>query len=205
MLGIRCVYRAEVAAQIDGRSSKQCRERWNNSLNPDLKKTPFTTEEDQILMDGWKNCGPRWNMIAKHLPGRTQTKIRDRFKTLRIRHKDEVEDWERRMLQNRKESSASDSENCAQNVPPPMDVDELKAEQQEREAKKVEIFAIKRVGSLDCLLVDESEDQSESSQTSVSVEEVALGNTFDLQGGDTWTPTYGDGGIDFDSMMPSMW
>jgi hypothetical protein len=39
-------------------------------LNPELKKAPFSVEEDRILIDAWKMCGPRWTVIARHLPGR---------------------------------------------------------------------------------------------------------------------------------------
>lgn len=45
---------AEIAENIHSRSAKQCRERWINSLNPDLKKGRFSAEEDKILTDEWK-------------------------------------------------------------------------------------------------------------------------------------------------------
>jgi hypothetical protein len=86
---------SEIAVKIHGRSAKQCRERWDNSLNPVLKRCPFSEKEDRILVKEWMVCGPRWAVIATQLPGRTQTKIRDRFKTLRIRYRAEIEAWER--------------------------------------------------------------------------------------------------------------
>jgi hypothetical protein len=86
---------SDIAKHIEGRSAKQCRERWNNSLNPHLKRGKFTPQEDELLMEGWKRFGPRWNLIIHMLPGRTQTKIRDRFKSLRVRHKEIVNQWER--------------------------------------------------------------------------------------------------------------
>jgi len=32
------------------RHGKQCRERWNNHLDPSLKKSEWSTEEDVILL-----------------------------------------------------------------------------------------------------------------------------------------------------------
>ena len=38
------------AEGIPGRSGKQCREHWNNSLNPDVKKGSWSSEEDFLIM-----------------------------------------------------------------------------------------------------------------------------------------------------------
>lgn len=80
---------AGVAAQIQGRTPKQCRERWNNTVDPSLKRTAWTQEEDGVLLKAWQQEGTRWNIIAKLLPGRTQIKVRDRFKALRCKAKQE--------------------------------------------------------------------------------------------------------------------
>ena len=34
-----------IAAQVPGRTEKQCRERWHNHLNPSISKAPWTSEE----------------------------------------------------------------------------------------------------------------------------------------------------------------
>ena len=34
-----------IAKQLKGRIGKQCRERWHNHLNPEIKKTAWTEEE----------------------------------------------------------------------------------------------------------------------------------------------------------------
>jgi len=39
----------KVSLIIKGRSGKQCRERWFNNLNPNVKKGNWTAEEDQII------------------------------------------------------------------------------------------------------------------------------------------------------------
>ena len=42
-----------LAKMMGSRQGKQCRERWHNHLNPEIKKTPFTKEEDKSMeIDG---------------------------------------------------------------------------------------------------------------------------------------------------------
>jgi hypothetical protein len=38
------------AWHVTGRSGKQCRERWHNQLDPNIKKDGWTDEEDRVLM-----------------------------------------------------------------------------------------------------------------------------------------------------------
>jgi hypothetical protein len=38
-----------IAKQLKGRIGKQCRERWHNHLNPEIKKTAWTEEEVGLI------------------------------------------------------------------------------------------------------------------------------------------------------------
>ena len=40
---------AQASLVIEGRSGKQCRERWFNNLSPQVKKGNWTVEEDDII------------------------------------------------------------------------------------------------------------------------------------------------------------
>jgi hypothetical protein len=61
------------------RSSKQCKERWENHLNPNLNARPWTPEEDNFVYRQFKAVGPHWSMIARFLRGRTDVAVRNRF------------------------------------------------------------------------------------------------------------------------------
>jgi len=51
--------------QIPGRKGKQCRERWQNQLDPDVRKGPWSDEEEQLLIAVQKRYGNKWVDIAK--------------------------------------------------------------------------------------------------------------------------------------------
>ncbi|CAI5734036.1 unnamed protein product [Hyaloperonospora brassicae] len=72
----------QVASLIPGRTSKQCRERWCNHLDPNINKGSYTEDEDKIIVEMQAKLGNRWSIIAQQLKGRTEDAVKIRWKSL---------------------------------------------------------------------------------------------------------------------------
>jgi hypothetical protein len=74
---------SSIAANVPGRTSRQCRERYQLFLNPDLDNGPWAPEEDFLLMHLFPRYGPDWAAIRCHFPKRSNNNIKNRWTVLR--------------------------------------------------------------------------------------------------------------------------
>ena len=72
----------KISQLMETRNPRQCRERWNNYVNPALRTDPWTPEEDLILDQKYAEYGPKWNKISKFFVNRSDNNIRNRWMML---------------------------------------------------------------------------------------------------------------------------
>jgi len=85
-----------IASKMGNKNARQCRERWNNYLNPLLEKRDWTQEEDDIIIEKHMEVGCHWNVISRLLKGRSGNSVRNRF--LVIQRKKIKHDYEQQVF-----------------------------------------------------------------------------------------------------------
>mmetsp|Transcript_27306 Transcript_27306/g.33321 ORF Transcript_27306/g.33321 Transcript_27306/m.33321 type:complete len:780 (+) Transcript_27306:197-2536(+) len=72
---------ARVASLLSRKSAKQCKARWHEWLDPSIKKTEWTREEDEKLLHLAKLMPTQWRTIAPAV-GRTASQCLERYEKL---------------------------------------------------------------------------------------------------------------------------
>lgn len=67
-----------IASMMQGRSSRQCRDRWNHYLSPSANNEEWTDDEDLVIINQLKLVGKQWTYISSLLAGRTSIAVRNR-------------------------------------------------------------------------------------------------------------------------------
>ncbi|XP_069465675.1 snRNA-activating protein complex subunit 4 [Ambystoma mexicanum] len=71
----------KIAYYMEGRDTFQLIYRWTKSVDPRLKKGPWTKEEDEKLLKAVSVYGERdWYKIREEVPGRSDSQCRDRYR-----------------------------------------------------------------------------------------------------------------------------
>ncbi|KAK8896515.1 hypothetical protein M9Y10_014423 [Tritrichomonas musculus] len=69
----------DIAKFVPGRTPKQCRDRWVNYLQPSLKNSPFSEDEDRLLFFLVSIYGTHWSKMKSHFPTRSTNSIKNRW------------------------------------------------------------------------------------------------------------------------------
>jgi hypothetical protein len=70
---------AEVAARLGNRSPRQCRERFKNYLDPNLRQDAWSAAEDELLVQKFIELGSKWAEIGQFFDGRSEANIKNRW------------------------------------------------------------------------------------------------------------------------------
>ena len=71
-----------ISSHLPGRLGKQCRERWYNHLNPEVRKTGWSKEEEWVLFLLHRKYGNSWSTFSEKIPGRTDNTIKNHWNSI---------------------------------------------------------------------------------------------------------------------------
>ena len=71
-----------IAAHLPPRTSRQCRERYKTYLSPDVDVSPWTRDEDRLLVQKVQQFGCKWAQIRGFFGQRTVNNIKNRWNTV---------------------------------------------------------------------------------------------------------------------------
>jgi len=73
---------ARVASLLNRKSAKQCKARWNEWLDPSIRKIEWSREEDEKLLHLAKLMPAQWKTIGPLVGGRTSVQCQERYEQL---------------------------------------------------------------------------------------------------------------------------
>ncbi|KAI9352811.1 Homeodomain-like protein, partial [Obelidium mucronatum] len=72
----------KVSGHVETRNDAQCRERYLNTLNPDLKRGDFSKQENDLLLELVAKHGPKWAKVATDMRTRTAKMCKRQYEAI---------------------------------------------------------------------------------------------------------------------------
>lgn len=72
----------DISRYMKNRTARQCRERYNNYLRPNLINGPWTHEEDELLIELYEKHGPKWSFISQSFHARSPVNLKNHHSSL---------------------------------------------------------------------------------------------------------------------------
>ncbi|OJJ06711.1 hypothetical protein ASPVEDRAFT_56272 [Aspergillus versicolor CBS 583.65] len=74
---------AMIAQKMETRNADQCSKRWHHCLNPELERSPWTHDENALLLSAVETHGSSWKDIQRsHFPTRSANNIKNQYTIL---------------------------------------------------------------------------------------------------------------------------
>lgn len=73
---------SEIARCFVNRTARQCRERYNNYLRPEILNGPWSPEEDILLIELFEKYGPKWALISQSFDARSAVNVKNHYSTI---------------------------------------------------------------------------------------------------------------------------
>ena len=70
---------SQCSNKISGRTGKQCRERWFNTVNPNINKEVWTISEDYLIFSLYEKIQGKWAVMVPFFVGRSENNLKNRF------------------------------------------------------------------------------------------------------------------------------
>jgi hypothetical protein len=72
----------EIASLMTNRNTRQCKDRWDGFLSPNINNTAWTFEEDIFLVEKIKEFGTKWKLLTQFFPNRNDTSLKNRYQKI---------------------------------------------------------------------------------------------------------------------------
>jgi hypothetical protein len=75
-----------ISHYMNRRDARTCRERFNNYLNPNVSNLPWSTFDDDRLLQLMHQYLHHWTIISRNMPGRSEAQCKNRWHNHLKRH-----------------------------------------------------------------------------------------------------------------------
>lgn len=76
----------KISTLMPYRNVRQIKERWHYHLSPAINQSPFTKEEDELILSKFNEIGAKWSKMTPFFKNRTSSSLKNRYQLLE-RHK----------------------------------------------------------------------------------------------------------------------